>query len=249
MARRLGLSLLVLFLGILLSQDPASAARKKKKRKKAPAAPPQEIVVTEDDIFRVEVSVRPPANKKKKNKNKAKKGKKGKKGKKKKKAPAAAQYSVACLDRIPGEVVNQEDGSMRFVSYSEKIRSMKGNKKQARKNRNAIQLLNKILAAARDKCIRPPFSSFDRYDGEFGTEQAATLLYRATMGPRPGEIQQAVNDGLEAAVNRLFVTADEPVKQFIKEDLWCDGRLPWDEDNEECDASDPDDIYLSLIHI
>ena len=62
MARRLGLSLLVLFLGILLSQDPASAARKKKKRKKAPAAPPQEIVVTEDDIFRVEVSVRPPAH-------------------------------------------------------------------------------------------------------------------------------------------------------------------------------------------
>ena len=47
-------------------------------------------------------------------------------------------------------------------------------------------------------------TSFNAYTREWTMEQAAHLLRRATFGPTPAQIKQAVTDGLTATINQLF---------------------------------------------
>ncbi len=71
------------------------------------------------------------------------------------------------------------------------------------------------LALGRRLANRPgsppdPASGFMPYTGPWNFEQAAHLLRRTTFGPGQDQIRQAVSDGLEATLDKLFATLPLP---------------------------------------
>ncbi len=64
------------------------------------------------------------------------------------------------------------------------------------------------------KSMQTTNTSFNLYQGEWTLEQAAHLLRRATFGPTPIQIKQAVADGLVSTIDKLFAeqpTVDPPI--------------------------------------
>jgi len=75
-------------------------------------------------------------------------------------------------------------------------------------------LLGKKKKATNSIKAAPVTNTFSPYTGTWGYEQAAHLLRRTTFGPTSAEIKQAVTDGLDATINKLFQDLpplDEPI--------------------------------------
>ncbi len=68
--------------------------------------------------------------------------------------------------------------------------------------RNTLELLLGIPKQPKKSITMT--NSFDPYTGPWGFAEAAHLLRRTTFGPTKIEIKQAVEDGLEVTLNRLF---------------------------------------------
>ncbi|MCB0713358.1 MAG: DUF1800 domain-containing protein [Ignavibacteriae bacterium] len=87
----------------------------------------------------------------------------------------------------------------------------------APRSREAIRGESRGVTAARDASQTPPAfarrsdTDLTTYSGSWTYKQAAHLLRRSTFGPTEAEINQAVADGMEATIDKLFTPWEPPL--------------------------------------
>ena len=188
-------------------------AATKKKKKKKPTAPAG-VLVSASDLFSVSVKV--------------------KVGKK------SSNQAIFCLDTTPG-LTSTIKGSLRFISFNSSVKSLK--RKKDKKSKSKLALHQALVRAGKTACVNPDFLSLAQYKGTFGPAEARILYNRFAFGANPDTIATAVSAGLDGAVNRLMTIVPDPGLDAIEADLQCDGRLASDQYNENCDPTDPNDLY------
>lgn len=147
----------------------------------------------------------------------------------------AKEVKVYCLNKTPGQV-KEKRGTLRFTPFKKLAANAQG-KKATR--------FRKLQKAGAKQCKDPGFGSLARYTGPFGEREARLLYDRFAFGPKPGDIERAVAEGLGRTVDRLLAVLPEPALDAHEEDLRCDGRELTDENNKSCNPNNPNDLSLA----
>lgn len=144
------------------------------------------------------------------------------------------EQAISCLDTLPG-VSKKEKGQLVFKPLSFLV-------EQSKDIPAKLKLYKAMLKAGIKACAEPDYLSLDQYKGSFSAQQARILYDRFAFSADPTTIQAAVGDGLVNTVTKLTTYKTESAIDAKEKDLRCDGHLAGEENDRQCDLSDPNDF-------
>lgn len=182
---------------------------------------------------------------------------------------------VACLNKkTPGEVTKITGDKAKFLSYKNQASKLssklaKATQKQIKGIKSKLSLIKRLEKLGKDACqvsnapINAPTKrklhhlSLEPYTGPFGPTEAKILYNRFAFGGTQAEINEAVEKGLKATVNKLLTPVSEPALEAQIADMTCDEWLETDpaagSRNTTCNPTrlndfSPAGFRLGLIH-
>jgi len=169
---------------------------------------------------------------------------------------------IYCYRSTPG-TVRTKSKKLYFLSLTDEQKNLSKKRKKSSADKKRISLLKVLRPEATRVCQggtnggggggggggstpRPDHLRLDAFDGAFGAAEAQLLFSRFGFGGTPAQIQEAVQTGLQATINRLLTFVSEPEVEAITADIECDGWRLGDPDagsaNRTCSPTNVNDM-------
>lgn len=156
-------------------------------------------------------------------------------------------HRIYCLSRTPGKT-RKSKGKVYFTPFKDEEKSLSKKRKRTRSENSRLALVKVLRKEGEKKCslASGDHLSLDTYSGSFGYAEAQLLFNRFAFGGTPAQIQNAVNVGLNKAVNMLLTVGSEPHIEAVAADIECDSWRSDDPEagsaNRQCSSSNINDM-------